>query len=320
MKLLDFENCRKIGKEIPMGEYYDWVDDALVHKDEFFMPVKTRMPQENGNYYAVMPVMYDKTNVAAVKMIGRHTLKEGEKRSIMMSDMLMYEGDTGVLKAVMDAEYVTTLRTGACAAHSAILYGKKNFKTVGLFGLGNIMTVCIEVLLANLDDRELVFKLYKHNGHEIRFMERFKDRANVSFVLCDTYEETIKDSDVIISAVTRVAENFASDDCYAPGCTVIPIMTLGFQNCDLSFDKVFTDEKDQIRGFKYFNQFKSVANTTDVLNKKCAGRENDEEKILVYNYGLAILDLYFAEKYLERADDLIKEVDYNYSADKFFID
>lgn len=44
----------------------------------------------------------------------------GVQRSVMMGDMLIYEADSGILKAVMDAEYITTLRTGAVAAHSAL--------------------------------------------------------------------------------------------------------------------------------------------------------------------------------------------------------
>ena len=87
-------------------------------------------------------------------------------------------------------------------------------------------------------------------------------------------------SDVIISAVTRATEDFAEDDCYKEGVTIIPIMTLGFQNCDLFFDKVFTDEIEQITGFKYFNEFKSIENTTDVLLGKAEGRVNDKEKDL----------------------------------------
>ena len=43
----------------------------------------------------------------------------------------------------MDVEYITTLRTGASAAHSVMMYAKKDFKTIGLFGLGNIMFACI---------------------------------------------------------------------------------------------------------------------------------------------------------------------------------
>lgn len=102
--------------------WYDWVDEALRHKDDFICPPKPRMSQIDGDYFNVMPAMYEKNNVAMVKMIGRHSIKRAEKRSTMMGNILLYEADTGILKALMDAEYITTLRTGAVAAHSAFQF------------------------------------------------------------------------------------------------------------------------------------------------------------------------------------------------------
>ena len=319
IKIFDFEACKKIGTELPSNEYYEWIDFALKNKSRFVMPAKTRIGQDNGDYYACMPCMYEDENLVCNKMIGRHMLKPGEERTVMMSDLLLYEADTGVLKAVMDVEYITTLRTGAAAAHSAIMYAKKDFKTVGLFGLGNIMFACIETLMSQIKDREITLKLYKYHNHEERFMEHFSKYENIKFELCDTYEETVVDSDLIISAVTRATEDFAKDECYKEGVTIIPIMTLGFQNCDLFFDKIFTDEIEQIRGFKYFNQFKSLANTTDVLLGQKEGRTNDKERILVYNYGLAIHDLYFASKFYANSLGFEKEIEYNFCKEKFFM-
>ena len=318
MKIIDFETIRSLCKKIPCTDYYDWINYALKQKDDFVMPSKTRIGQIDGGYYAIMPCLNQELNVAMVKMIGRHILKPNESRSVMMSDMLLYEADTGMLKAVMDAEYLTTLRTGAAAAQAALLYGKSDFSTIGLIGLGNIMTVCVSVLLSKLKDRRITLKLYKHHGQEQRLYERFREYTNVNFVFCDTYEDTIKKSDVIISGVTRVTENFCDDSFYAEGCTVIPIMTMGFQNCDLFFDKVFTDDIDQIRGFKYFDKFKSLSNSSEVLNGGVAGRENDKERILVYYYGLAIHDLIFASKIYELANE-VKDTKYEYCKEKFFI-
>lgn len=319
MQLLDFYQVKNILEGgVSTINYYDWVDTALRNKAEFQMPVKTRMSQENGDYYAVMPCLYPKGNLAMVKMIGRHSLIPGEKRTTMMSDMLLYEADTGVLRAMIDAEYITTLRTGASAAHSALLYARSDFKTVGLIGLGNIMSACMDVFFEKTKDRPLVVKLYRHHGQEIRFQERYKNYSNITFEFCDTYEETIKRSDIVISALTRIESDFCNDNCYDEGCTVIPIMTLGFQNCDLFFDHVYTDEINQIRGFKYFNSFKAVTNTTDVLLGKEAGRISDKERILVYNYGLAIHDLYFAAQVLKLARDT-GYVNYKYCTDKYFM-
>lgn len=318
MKIIDFNNSKRLCAKLPINQYLNWVNFALLNKNDFVMPNKSRISQDNGDYYAIMPCMYPKDNIAMVKMIGRHTLKEGEKRPTMMSDMMLYEADSGVLKAVMDAEYITTLRTGAAAAQAALLYGKKNFSKVGLIGLGNIMTVCAEILFAQITDRKIEVKVYKHHEQEIRFATRFQKFTNLKFIFCNTYDEVVRESDVIISAVTRVESDFCDISCYKEGCTVIPIMTLGFQNCDLFFDKVFTDEIDQIKGFKYFNQFKSVDNTTDVLSGKIKGRETEKERILVYYYGLAIHDLYFASRIYNLAVD-VEDVKYNYCKEKFFV-
>lgn len=319
MRLIDFESARQICRGIDPGTFCDWIDDALHRKSEFVMPVKSRINQEDGDYYAVMPCMHEAENVAMVKMIGRHQIRPGGgDRSTMMSDALVYEADSGVLKALVDGEYVTTLRTGAAAAHSVLMYGREGFSTIGLIGLGNIMTVCVDVLLAKLGHRHVTLKLYRHHGQEERLANRIAGYDNVRIEFCDSYEATIKGSDIVISAVTRTTQNFCDDSCYGEGVTVIPIMTMGFQNCDLFFDKVFADEVDQIRGFKYFNSFKSVANHDDVMRGVAPGRESQSERILVYNYGLAVHDLYFIERLLE-LDKSGKEVDWRYCRERFFV-
>ncbi|MFR0544726.1 hypothetical protein [Limosilactobacillus reuteri] len=321
MKIIDFEEVKAIAEEMSPSEWYKWVDTALRNKEKFQMPPKIHITQNNGGYFNVMPAVYNEKNMAIVKMVGRHLLKPGERRSVMMSDMMIYESDTGILRGTIDGEYITTLRTGVVAAHSALLFAKENFKEIGLIGLGNIMTVCFKTFISKLrneeDNRKLIVKLYKHHGQEKRFAERFSNLKDIKFVFCDSYEEVMTNSDIILSAVTKVTENFAADNCYKKGVTIVPICTMGFQNCDLFFDKIFTDEIDQIRGFKYFDSFKSVTNVTDVLNGKSYGRQNDNERILVYDYGLAIHDLYFAYKFFNLAKG--KSVDYEYPKEKYFI-
>ena len=256
------------------------MDEALREKSGYTLPPKIHIAQQDGDYYNVMPCIYERGNIAMVKMIGRHSIKRGEDRSSMMGDILLYESDTGILRALMDGEYITTLRTGISAAHSARLFTRPDFETVGLIGLGNIMTVCIRAFIASLraegDRRDVTLKLIRYHGHQQRIMDLFREDPNVHFVLCDTYEEVIGGSDLVISAITKVTENFVTDEYFKEGCTVIPICTMGFQNCDLFFDRVFTDEIEQIRGFKYFDHFAPVTtNVTDVLNGAAPGRTDN---------------------------------------------
>lgn len=321
IKLIDFENVKKAAASVPATEQIEWIDSALKNKASYTLPPKIHISQEGGDYYNVMPCVYNNDNIAMVKMIGRHSIKRDERRSVMMGDILLYEADTGILKAVMDAEYITTLRTGLSAAHSALLFTKKDFNTVGLIGLGNIMTVCIKSFISSLrakgDNREITLQVIKYHSHEQRIIDLFKNDKNIHIKLCETFEEVIGGADLVISAITKVTENFVGDEYFKEGVTVIPICTMGFQNCDLFFEKVFTDEIEQIRDFKYFNQFKSVTNVTDVLNGVKEGRTNDKERILVYNYGIAIHDLVFAEKLYGKITDC--DTKYDYCKDKYFV-
>ena len=73
----------------------------------------------------------------------------------------------------------------------------------------------------------------------------------------------------------------------------------GFQNCDVFFDKVFGDDTGQIRGFKYFSQFRQYDELHRVLQGKTPGRINNDERILSYNYGIGLHDIVFASKIYE---------------------
>lgn len=323
MKVIDFETIRELATDMDPYEWYEWVDYAIRNKDKFECPPKPALHQDNGDYFNAMPALFETDNTAILKMIGRHSIKDGEsERSIMQGDMMLYDSRTGILKALMDAEYITTLRTGVVGAHSAFLYVKKDFQTISLIGLGNIMIVFfktfIRIMEENGIERKICVKLHKHNKHEEEFAKRFAYANNIQFEFCDSYEETIKGSDLVISAVTIMTEQFAADECFKEGVTVIPIHMRGFQNCDLFFDKVYTDHVDQIRGFKYFDLFNKRLNTvTDTLNDVCSGRENNTERIIVYNYGIAVHDLYFANKLYERVEGC--DVEYRYCKCRYFI-
>ena len=97
---------------------------------------------------------------------------------------------------------------------------------------------------------------------------------------------------------------FAADNArYQPGTLLIPIHTRGFQNCDLFFDKVYGDDTNHVKGFRYFSQFKRYNEFGNVLLGEDRGRENDDERIIAYNIGLGLHDVLFAHKIYERLKD-----------------
>lgn len=72
MKIIDFEEVKRTAQNMDPAVWYGWVDDALRHKAEFACPPKPRISQADGDYFNIMPAIYEPENVAMVKMIGRH--------------------------------------------------------------------------------------------------------------------------------------------------------------------------------------------------------------------------------------------------------
>ncbi len=57
---------------------------------------------------------------------------------------------------------------------------------------------------------------------------------------------------------------------------------------------MFADDTGHVKHFKNFAQFKYFAEVSDLVNGKAQGRMNDKERILAYNIGISVHDVYFA--------------------------
>ena len=314
MKIITFDKIKDLN--ISPKQCYEWVTDALCEKYNAFLPAKISLkPEINGVFYNTMPVILPFAGWGGVKVVTRYP----NRVPSLDSEILLYDLETGENVALLDGNWITAMRTGAVAAHSIYLFAKKDFKTIGFIGVGNTARATLKVLLELFPEREFVIKIKKYKEQHNEFAEMFSDYQNIVCEFCDTYEELVADSDVVVSAVTMMEQDICSDEYYKEGILVVPIHTRGFTNCDLFFDKVFADDINHIKGFRYFEQFKSVAEVAEVILKNKVGRENDKERILAYNIGIALHDIYFAGKIFEMIDNQCTDISLNAPQSKFWV-
>lgn len=298
--MIKYYTDEQIEKLISVEDAFEWVSALIKTKKDSILPAKTSLKMDGHIFYNYMPCILPQYNVAGVKVVNRYP----NNSPSLKSNIMIYDLTNGDIKAVMDANYITSLRTGAVAAHSMLLFAKNDYKTIALVGLGNVTKMAFKIFMAKCQKRQLEIKLYRYKDHAERFIQEFGYCKNCEFVICNTYEELMMDSDIIVSGITYAEKDFCDEKLYKHGCTIVPIHTLGFQNCDLTFDKVFGDDYDHIKGFKYFDKFKSFNEVCDVVNGKVKGRENDSDRILVYNIGIAIHDIYFANNFYNQINNI----------------
>ena len=288
---------------ISPAECVKWVEEGFRMKDQAQMPPKPSVHPQGEDFMTTMPCLLPEQE--GQKRFGIKVVNRIEGQNPALSSMIyLYDAKTGHLLAIMDGDWITAMRTGAVATLAARLLQKEGTNTYSMIGLGNIARATALCLIADNKNRNIKIRLMRYKDQAERFVDRFKDAKNVSFEIIDTKEELLSEADVVISCVTVATDLlFPNEALFRKGITVIPVHVRGFQNCDLFFDKVFGDDTGQIRNWRYFSKFRQYDELHHVLLGRNPGRENQDERILSYNYGIALHDIVYAS----RIYDMISE-------------
>ena len=317
LKIITHEEIKGL---IAPNAAFDLVKENFVRKAEWILPAKTSLKYDSADFFNIMPCMMPKEGFAGVKMIFRRA----GRVPTLTSKIIIFDYATGDALALIDGDYLTVLRTGAVAALAAETFALKNYNRIGLWGLGNTAYATFDVLTERRKIRgasSLEVYLLRYKDQAEKFIERFHAVDNVKFFIVDTYEAVIENSQVIFSCVSNMDDLFCNAEKYPAGVTIIPVHSKGFQNCDLVFDKIFADQTEQIKSFKYWSQFSKLnyrGELTDVLTDKIEGRTSERERILSYNVGIAIHDIRFAFEVYKKVGARCEDFNFKSPIDKFF--
>lgn len=302
MKIITEKDIRALS--ISARECVDWIIESFATKSEAQLPAKISCHPAEFDFFTSMPCLLPENKRGnryfGIKEVHRI---EGAIPSLG-SDMLLYDAKTGELLALIDCDWITTMRTGAVAAVSAKALRKSNAEVYGFVGLGNTARATMLCVLEQEPQKNFRVKLLKYKNQAELFIERFSSYNNVKFEIVEDINEIARTADVFFSCITSANGLLVSDETlFQPGVTVIPVHMRGLQNCDTTFDRVFGDDTDHVKGFKYFPQYKDYNEIGEVLAGRDKGRKSESQRIIDYNYGLALHDVIFASKIYEMMAD-----------------
>lgn len=273
----------------------EMVNESLKLKNNAFLPAKMSMIPFPGSFQTIMPVMIHDLGVSGFKFVTRYA----DRQPILESSISIYDSNNGNKLAELDGESITNIRTGAVAAHSIELLAIKNYSIIGIMGLGTQARATMKILLPRLTGRIVTIKLLKYKDQHLKFKEFLEtlpsyNKEKIKIEYQENIVDTVQGSDVVISAISYTDADICEPEYFKKGCLLVPIHTRGFMGCDIAFDRVFGDDYDHIKGFKYFKQFKNFTETADVITEQKPGRTSNDERIIAYNIGIALHDLYFS--------------------------
>lgn len=323
MKIISQKQIRALN--ISPATCVEWIRESFAMKQKAELPAKISVHPEEGEFFTSMPCLLPSPNGVDVTFKRRYFgVKEVHRllHSVpsLGSDLLLYDAQTGELLALLDTDWITTMRTGAVAAVAAKTLRKSTAKTYGIVGLGNTARAALLCILEQEPKRHFPVKLVRYKDQAEQFIERFKEYKNVSFEVVESAEAMASEVDVFLSCITNAQGLLVPDEqSFKAGVTVIPVHMRGLQNCDTTFDRVFGDDTGHVCGFKWFSQWRDYNEIGEVLAGRDPGRRSDEQRIIDYNYGLALHDVVFAAKIYERLKDSSQDITIEHESAKFWV-
>ena len=322
MKLISNNQIRALN--ISPATCVEWIKESFALKKWAELPAKISVHPEDGEFFTSMPCLLPLPN-DNVRLERRYFgVKEVHRllNSVpsLGSDMMLYDAESGELLALLDTDWITTMRTGAVAAVSSKALRKSDAKTYGIVGLGNTARATLLCILEQEPERHFPVKLVRYKDQAELFIERFNEYKNVSFEIVDSAEEMASDVDVFISCITNAQGLLVPNEkTFKLGVTVIPVHMRGLQNCDTTFERVFGDDTGHVCGFKLFKQWPDYNEIGEVFAGRDPGRRSDEQRIIDYNYGLALHDVVYAAKIFEKLKFKSQEIKIERETDKFWV-
>lgn len=286
MKIITDDQVGALG--ITPAQCVEWVERSFKSKPDADMPVKISVHPFEDSFYTAMPCYHPAVGKVGVKVISR---VPGSVPSLK-SKMMLFDAASGDMLALIDTNWITAMRTGAVAALAAKTFVNDfAHASIGMVGMGVMGQATLDCLLAI--NPSVVIHILNHKDHVEKTRARHPE---AEIYAADTKEELVANTSALISAVTVMHDQFLPESTYPKGYTLIPVHVRGFQDCDLTFDKIFGDDTAHMRLWKNFTHYRQFAELSDVLLGKMPGRETVEERIISYNYGLGLHDLWYASR------------------------
>ena len=288
MKVISDNEIASLG--ITPRQCIEWVEQSFRSKANADLPPKTWQHFPNDVFVNTMPCYVPDINRYGVKVVTRHP----GQHPALKSKILLLDMANGDCLACMDGNWITAMRTGAVAALAGKTFSNDFEKTAfGFVGLGSMARATMECLCSLFNHPHDIW-LLRYKDQAEQFAALYDKMPYVRFHLTNSREELVLRTQTLYSCVTVMNEQFLPASVYPKGYTLIPVHMRGFQDCDVVFDRIYGDDTGHLKCFQHFNEFKMFAEFSDVLLGRVCGRQSAEDRIISYNIGLGLHDVWFA--------------------------
>ncbi len=292
---------------------------TLVADGKCDMPLRTNIPAPKyDGCFLFMPAYAEELNTAALKTVNifPHNIDNGLPSS--PAQVLLIDGKTGIVTAILDGTYVTQLRTGASSGAAFDVLAKKNCRIGALIGTGGQAATQLEAMIAvrKLEEVRVYDLNYERTVSFARQMQEELQSYGTRITPVPSSDEAIGDADLLIT-VTPSSKPVFDGTKIKKGCTIscVGAYQHHMQEMDPAVlpraSKIYFDSREAVlsesgdilipleKGIITEDDF--TGDIGNVIKGELTGRENDDEIIVYETVGVGAQDLVTAKIIYEKA-------------------
>ena len=191
----------------------------LFSEGRFEVPLRAVINGSHGNFL-FMPAYCEDMGAAGLKIVNIMPGNPEKGLPASIGQVLLIDGETGVVKAMMDGTYVTALRTAAASGAAFDLFGRKDAQTGARTGS---QAMCqLEAMLTARPLREV--RVAARNFEKTKvFVERAREELasyGADIIACEDSNAAVDGAD-LVTLVTVSGTPVCSAEYFKPGCTIL---------------------------------------------------------------------------------------------------
>lgn len=269
---------------------------------------------DRGHFNVLRGVVWP-LGLAGVKVVGDFV--ENYRRGLPseMAILNLFDPETGMPKAILDATAITEMRTGAVTALGARHLARRDSRVLGHIGARGTAYWNVRLLDSLFHFDEIRVHSRRPESRDA-FAKRLSADLGKPVLATEDWESCVRGADIVVEASRLPApEPLLKTEWIAPGTFVVPYGTMSAVELSLTdiMDKMVVDDWGQCRkGLPYGALRRHVdedrlteANLHAELGQIVAGmrpgREGPAETILLWHRGLSITDIALGHAMLAKA-------------------
>ncbi|XVU21384.1 ornithine cyclodeaminase family protein [Actinoplanes sp. CA-054009] len=278
---------------------------------------RTHLVPDNGGvgHFNVLRGHVKPLGVAGVKVVGDFVPNYERGLPSELAMVTLLDPYTGVPLSIMDATWITEMRTGAMTAVGARYLARPDSRVLGHVGARGTAFANVTLLDRLFDLDEIRVTSRRAESREA-FGARLREATDTPVRVVETADEVFDGADILVEA-SRLTEPrpLLRTALVKPGAFVVPYGTISAVELDLLdvMDKVVVDDWRESQSGRFgalrahvdtgrLSEESLYAQLGEIVSGRKPGRESPDERILLWHRGLSILDVALAHLILTRAE------------------